>query len=937
MSEKITKDNINEKIASAKDGPELNRFRKEAVKFKAKEAFNNMIVTLGANIEKIGKETKKKAQAKKNPKIATKVDTKTEAAEAELQKSAAETQQEAEDFEKKHGKGTEEKDEDAEASSNEATATPEAKKGVGEKYEAPYSEENLAHMEALRDQPVDDPDATAPGGAGGAADPEDTTNKKGSKKTTSGGPKKKTKTTSGTQQNTSGGAQGAANNGGPQQNPTGAPAQVGNGNWVEAQNLEEAKTAYFEAYGNLEKQMGWQAKVERKIFGRTKAESLFFAPDTEEGKKLIDKNVDAEKVYQKFLGEKVNEMIRGGSTPAEIEIMIYTELQAKKDLIEPIVPERIRSIGRTAAEYYTKIPKPVRMATSTVLAMGFAAVAAKGVTIGVLGYGATRAARIIAGGAAGQLAVSAKNFFTSAEKSVKKIQEKGAQEVQGMVREKVGMFNEGMMDQKSFEALEAAVQKRMDAEQNARLKHLIADFVIRGVTMGATSAGLNAVGHNGWFGLGGSNAAEHGAGNHDVNHSHDNVKGGTPENQGFVSKWYHKLMGDGDDKHAAKTDAPDPIKNTPPAAPTPPPAPVDTHIYKPLAEVKYDSHGAIATWKHVQDNIKAAYTGADGKLIDASKIPSGYQHILDKTPLQLAKEFGGIDSTGKSLNMLEGSGITFDDHGNVVSHSLRNASGAAEDHNLITTDAKGNATYGAETNERYVDYKQAPAAAPAAPQNPNFGSGITTHDPQDPNFGKTNANGFMGNNGLNHNQFQSHIDHSHDTPAPTPPPADPNDPRDNWHDGKHHSKHWYKTHDAEGHTKRWYKHHQEHGSQSVADNAPGKPGPYDAEWDDEYYNDPTHHAPQPHDPTLQPLDNERVDRILNRHVRYIDKEYLAQHANDPARPLYETLRHMQRSVPMRNGESVAEYLGRAKIESQDAWAQVNVDRQNWLSRHGFFR
>ncbi len=1026
------KKEVLKKIGEAENANDLRKLRKEAAGQKVGLEFNAKIDDLKLTIRKIGAEGEKKARKNAGEQGVKGVKKIEEAAIKETEKTEAQIKQEVAAVEA--GSSSPEKKKGFEAKHAQANYAPAHKKNLdaARKQSAssssgagptepvvivdPKDVEEFHANEFRNDQPIEIELSTVVTAPGTSAN---LNNVPGANDATG----KKTEDVQ--EDNETLKPLNLEDNGGEPTDPENPDA--------EPKNLEEARARFFEAYKQVEGARSWGYKAERFFTGEDKSYGGYIPglgkdhftnkdfvqvlfgkgrksrTESPEIAKLREEYLSTQASYRSYLSQEATKMLQEGKSQVEVEEMIYNELKPKKEVLDPIIPEKVKDIFGKATSWYTNMDKKKRMVLSTAVAMTI--VGTTGHIAGALGlatYGATRIARLAAGGALGQALVSAKNKWVgSAEKDIQKIGEKAREiaqdRIQNLQEEYGGMYPSDIKN------LEYVMEKRLEKEHSARVKHLAIDFGIRMFAMGGTTAATHLAESYGVLGMGGAHES--------VSADEHAVKAPETESGGWWQSIKDKFTGKpaptestvpptetetgagndaADNSNTETTTDPTNTETTPPAGDTPP---TSTYEFKDIEDVKYSNEGAIATWVNVKANLREAYA-EELKSGDLSRIPPGYQHILTSRADDLAKEFGGYNEAGESLNMLTGSSISFDDQGNVISHSAFNADGETEDHYLVKTDGAGAPTYAAEENERYMNFKapatETPADAEDASQfgDPNqppaqFQSGIDTHS-GDSQFGDPDKNGFTGKSTLNLNKFESHTDDG----DPTPETEDPNDPRDHW-DGKRHSKLWYKNHagDDEGTGSHLDKNHDRLAEklykaemkdmerlhkieQNVAnENAGtyqtgGQPGysgnvddrimrsgaqygqdprimqsgnasPYGYHGGGEYYSyenlfGPHHEDFFEHYPKLAP---EQVKAIMENPVREINKEYLlkAAQTDDRALPLFKVVHDLQaRDFAMVKGETMGEFVQRAHDESPRFFLNMDRNLRTWLRMNGFF-
>lgn len=728
---------------------------------------------------------------------------------------------------------------------------------------------------------------------------------------------KKTKTAATTTTNTSTNTNTTSTNAqqtaptGTNEDNTGAPTGVEE-NEDGPKNLDEARAAFFAAYKQVEKETGVGFKAARFFRGDDRREGID-ADIEEKNPELFNRYFTSQAQYRSHLAQEATKMLESGKSKADVEEMIYNELKAKQESLDPIIPEKVRNIASRGLGWYTKMPKPARIILSTAIAVAIVGASGKVAGAGLATYGLKRLTTLAVGGAIGQGLVSLKNRVWNANKDAEKIKAATHAEMQ----EKIGSKTSLLLGSDII-ALENLYQKRLDKEHNAKLKHLAVDFGIRMFAGFGTRFAADSI-------LGGGDHVDDGG----------------------------KKGGDG------KLVPPKPVQ---PPAPAPIPKPEDSYVFKEI-KVDYSSRGSIDTWAHIKSELKDAYKG-----VDPSKVPPEYKHIMESRADSLAKEFGEWRpdaADGKeSLNMLKGSSIEFDKTGKIISHSLRTVSGGTEDQTLMDVKSAGNdPVINQQANERFFHYggvKAEEVVTPTVPfdetaTQPTFESGIQPTVP----FGGVDNNGFWsGGTGQGH-AFESHV--SHESAGTGDDKLAPESDEPTAWDGKRHSKLWWKHH-PDGHDlKAEARHAAKLAKIAAAQQAAAYPPQYNAGYqiDNAFrqaaYNSggyvDEHPIMNPANPSGAPiayqhhevygshLNEQQVSRILHNPVRFVGDDFLlrAVQAHDPAYPLYKVLHDLQaQGFGFRPNESVEEYFGRARITNQEYFAKMNVDAQDWFVRNGFY-
>jgi hypothetical protein len=344
-------------------------------------------------------------------------------------------------------------------------------------------------------------------------------------------------------------------------------------------------------------------------------------------------------------------------------------------------------------------------------------------------------------------------------------------------------------------------------------------------------------------------------------------------------------------------------------------------------EVEYSSKGAIDTWAHVKSQLTEAYKG-----VDPSKIPPEYDHIMHSNPAALAKEFGdwrpdAIDGK-ESLNMLKGSTIQFNENGEIISHSLRNAHGAATDDIISRIKSDGTAEIIKQGDERFFHYggqhaHEAPAdtnteTKPDFVQDetntgvrPEFETGIGEVRPEFHGGGESAGDSIPATTNLE-------VDDKY---------YDPNlDPanQQNIYDQDYYRYHNYDVSQALDNAQRTMAHNTGGYTNDYPIMNPSHPGGAPIEYQHQYIYGTS-------------LAQQTVDKIMNNRMRFIDEDYLLNHNTDPALPLYKVIHELQdMGYRFHADESVAEYLGRVKAQNQAYFSGMEDDRIQWLIKNGFW-
>jgi hypothetical protein len=390
-----------------------------------------------------------------------------------------------------------------------------------------------------------------------------------------------------------------------------------------------------------------------------------------------------------------NQMLAQGKTKAQIEEeLLFKERELRDKSGEPFVPEKVTLLVKKAGEKWMKINPPWmrRVASTAIVGTGIFFAGGHAATLGVGGYGlymGQRGVRALAGGAIGHGLVKLKNIFKSVEKDVAKID--AAYKEQAATQE----FGTKPLTLEALTAMQDITNEKIRAERNTRIKHMIVDGAIRIIAGVGVSGAMKFGAEHNWFG----------------GHGSQNIPDATTPKDPSGATGTTGSTGITGTTGATGPTGPGVIHG-----PSPIPGNPDHHVYKDF-KIEYSSKGAIQTWADVKHKLMEEYHVTSHDLNDPTKtadIPPKYLEIMKSRADALAKEFGGWrpDQANESLNVLKGSSIEFDSHGNVVSHSLRNLHGAVEDEKLLTTDATGashdnvNSIEDMKHDENYFHYGQ---------------------------------------------------------------------------------------------------------------------------------------------------------------------------------------------------------------------------------------
>lgn len=426
--------------------------------------------------------------------------------------------------------------------------------------------------------------------------------------------------------------------------------------------IEKTRTATFNILAGV-KNLFSKNKIE-KIKKEIQPED-FFTKETTEAKAKYDKT--RKELGEKLFEQKKAKLEEAGLNGEELKTAL-TQYKATEVLAKTFEEEKQKIInakaeGKPAAwkrciDWYMKIqPRWKRVALSTLVflplsatgAMGAAAIGAGGYVVGITGLAAVKfGASMAIGAGVGHLA-------KGVDLIKRKSDQKFAEDHDNKKSELRDNFSNGVINQEEYEAGIRALEK----EEKDRTRNRM---LTKGVVGGALAiiggyAAYNTLGY-GLDHIGEShNNIPHGGSGAKIENmkagsvNHPPLKDIPPYNNEFKIKYPFPIDEDNPIKGQGPLRLPEDIKMVPHAN---------------VEAVANNGQGAISTLKELQQHLKVEYGN------DLEHAPASVKHILNTDAHKLAQEYGMYKpgESAESAMIRAGSAFRVDGSGNVVYHEV---------------------------------------------------------------------------------------------------------------------------------------------------------------------------------------------------------------------------------------------------------------------------